>query len=169
MAIQSHCGDQTTAMLCSSGAQAKNVGSSACWTTAAYLNHPSFKLLLLFASVLNLHLSLSCQLNVWRLSIAINTAVSFHIPYRVSLLESRRLQRRSAHGICIASALQGFFQASFQRTIPVGSEEILLPRGPILECQRSVFPSPVKVSRSSNVKLCFASGSSCLLLCNIET
>jgi len=71
MAIQSHCGDQTTAMHCSSGAQAKNVGSSACWTTAAYLNHPSFKLLLLFASVLNLQLSLSCQLNVWRLSIAI--------------------------------------------------------------------------------------------------
>ena len=150
-------------------AQAKNVGSSACWMSAAYLNHPSFKLLLLFASVLNLHLSLSCQLNVWRLSIAINTAVSFHIPYRISLLESQRLQRRSAHGICNASALLGFFQASYQRTIPVGSEESLLPREPILGCQRSVFPSPVKVSRTLNVTICFASRSSCLLLYSIET
>ena len=141
-------------------AQAKNVGSSACWMSAAYLNHPSFKLLLLFASVLNY---------VWRLSIAINTAVSFHIPYRISLLESQRLQRRSAHGICNASALLGFFQASYQRTIPVGSEESLLPREPILGCQRSVFPSPVKVSRTLNVTICFASGSSCLLLCSIET
>ena len=87
----------------------------------------------------------------------------------VALLESRRLQRRSAHGICNASALLGFFQASFQRTIPVGSEESLLPRDPILECQRSVFPSPVKVSRTLNVTICFASGSSCLLLCSIET
>ena len=141
-------------------AQAKNVGSSACWMSVAYLNHPSFKLLLLFASVLNY---------VWRLSIAINTAVSFHIPYRISLLESQRLQRRSAHGICSASALLGFFQASLQRTIPVGSEESLLPRVPILECQRSVVPSPVKVSRTLNVTICFASGSSCLLLCSIET
>ena len=141
-------------------AQAKNVGSSACWMSVAYLNHPSFKLLLLFASVLNY---------VWRLSIAINTAVSFHIPYRISLLESQRLQRRSAHGICNASALLGFFQASNQRTIPVGSEESLLPRDPILGCQRSVFPSPVKVSRTLNVTICFASGSSCLLLCSIET
>ena len=141
-------------------AQAKNVGSSACWMSAAYLNHPSFKLLLLFASVLNY---------VWRLSIAINTAVSFHIPYRISLLESQRLQRRSAHGICNASALLGFFQASYQRTIPVGSEESLLPREPILGCQRSVFPSPVKVSRTLNVTICFASRSSCLLLYSIET
>ena len=68
---------------------------------------------------------------------------------------------RSAHGIC--ATLAGHLSQAFaQRTVPIGHEQSKLPAIALVPCQRSIVPLFCKLFRSSHVKLCFASGCSCL-------
>ena len=56
-----------------------------------------------------------------------------------------------------------------QQAIPEGMEELVLPVVAVSECQPSGDPSRFELSRSSHIKLCFASSRSCLKLCSSET